>query len=166
MKYRDRKKTIHKQFGEDFKLNRSNYPNTVVGAKDSIRRYVNEFWKNRPKEDVAIDKLFSITQKNVEHWLLEELGLLIRGPLEIKAVGGSTFTVPVSIRDFADNLEALITGSAEASTELLAFCTQEIINKYDVRVIALGDNFITYSNLPVEAIADEFECSYKKRATE
>jgi hypothetical protein len=95
MKYRDRKKTIHKQFEEDFKLNRSNYPDTVAGAKDSIRRYVNEFWKNRPKEDVAIDKLFSITQKNVEQWLLEELGLLIRGPLQIKAVGGSTLTVPV-----------------------------------------------------------------------
>lgn len=165
MKYRDRKKIIHKQFGEDFKLNRSNYPDTVTGAKDSIKRYVNEFWKNRPKEDVAIDKLFSITQRNVEQWLLEELGLLIRGPLEIKALGGPTLTVPVSIRDFADNLEALITGSAEGSTELLAFCTQDIINKFDVRVIALGDNFITYSNLPVEAIADEFERTYKKKTT-
>jgi hypothetical protein len=47
----------------------------------------------------------------------------------------------------------------------LVFCTQDTINKYDVRVIAFGDNFITYSNLPVEAMADEFKRKYKKKGT-
>jgi hypothetical protein len=163
MKYRDRKKIIHKQFGEDFKLNRANYPETFVGSKESIKRYVNVFWKNRSQEDVAIDKLFNITKINVEQWLIEEFGLLIRGPLEIKAVGGSTPTIKIPIREFADNLESLISGSAEASKGMLAFCTQEIINKYDVRAIALGDNFVTYCNLAVDAIADEFESTYKKK---
>jgi hypothetical protein len=163
MKYHDRKKIIHKQFGEDFKLNRINYSETVVGSKESIKRYVNEFWKNRPIEDVAIDKLFNITKTNVEQWLIEELGLLMRGPLEINAIGGATPTVQIPIREFADNLESLISGSAEASKDLLDFCTQEIINKYDVRAIALGNNFITYSNLPAEAIGNEFESTYKKK---
>ncbi|OQP65424.1 hypothetical protein A3860_17320 [Niastella vici] len=144
-------------------VNRNNYTETITGTKKSVKQYVSEFWEKRSIDEVNTDMFYKIRKKDVETWLLEEVDLLIRGPLKIKAVGGTVPTINISIREFADNLEALSSGRNEASKEMLEFCTQVIINKYGVGAIVLGDKFVTYCGFKAEEMIDEFLKKYKKK---
>lgn len=163
MNYFARKKKVLKLFGKEFIENRNNYTQTVTGTKKSIKKYISEFWEKRSEYDIDIDKFYKIRKTHVEGWLLEEVDLLIRGPLKIRTVGGTVPTVDVSIRDFADNLEALSSGRNEATSEMLEFCTQVIINKYNVGAIALGDKFVTYCGFKAEEMIAEFSDKNKKK---
>lgn len=79
--------------------------------------------------------------------------------LILKTIGCKENTVEIDVKLLADHLEISQTGDKQASPEMMAFTTQEIVDKFHIKAImdVGGNKLLTFNNFDIAAVLDEFD---------